>query len=847
MGKNLTICFALLALTSLNVNAQPAKNNAVAIDIDHTQLTLEFDWAKRKAAGKAKIDLHTLHPASILELSAYELTLHEISLAGKKLNYTHDGKTLQIDLNRTYQAGEHLSIVIVYETNYVNEPDPNLLGGSYGKGIRFFEPTTVNPIKRKQIWSQGEWQNNPYWFPCSTRLDDLSTSECIATVPKNLTVISNGNLIAETENANNTKTFHYRTTIPYPSYLTAFAVGEYIDLVQNHKGISLHTFCYPDEKEAAMATTVGLTEMMRFLEEKTGTPYPFESYSQVMVQDYPFPGMTGQNTFSTLSDNMIDDHGTHEDYQYLWDGVAFNALASQWFGSMITPRLTDDVWLTKSFSQFFEGLYMGEKHGNGEYLLWYHPFESGTVFNDWNNGNQHAIVTHQYSDEANFTADSYVKFRGALVLRMLRKELGDKDFFSSIQHFLKNNAFKPCSTADFQTSITTVTGKDMQWFFDQWIYKTGHPVFQVTKEYQSNSGQLTIKIKQIQNNNPAAIKEHPTYFQGKMDIEIDGRAHAVTLLPQAENRFVFSSSKAPQWINPDMENTWIKEIEWLKSKEELLAVFKNSNDYAARNTAMNELAAITQKEADGSPAKQEIIAAFQLVISSNAYWRLRFNAIGQLRSIQTVPYDKKTNDWLVSLIKKENSWTKAAAVTSLGMTNDVQFDGLYISLFQDTSDRVINAAAIALGKTKSPKAFDALMELKNRPSWKGQSLMHVMNGLVLLNDKRTENVALAAINDNHSPRWFLGNGWDYPFVAAQTLAGIGKTATAYPIILQRMKIALEENKTDDVFHQVLLISTLADSRSQEVFDMLKEKYKNDANAMTAVNSYEEQFKTSLKK
>ena len=210
--------------------------------------------------------------------------------------------------------------------------------------------------------------------------------------------------------------------------------------------------------------------MMAFLETQTGFAYPFSQYSQVMVQDYPFPSLTGQNTFSIISDNMIDDYGTHRDFLYLWDGVEFNALASQWFGNIIVPKNVEDIWLTKSFAQYFEGLFTAHKHGLEEYLLWYHPFELGSVWGEWNNGNRHPIVPKKVNDAELFAGDSYAKYKGAWVLRMLQKEIGDSLFFKSIRHFVKKNAFKPVTTSDFQQAIKEVTSNDMQWFFEQWFY-----------------------------------------------------------------------------------------------------------------------------------------------------------------------------------------------------------------------------------------------------------------------------------------------------------------------------------------------------------------------------------------
>ena len=135
----------------------------------------------------------------------------------------------------------------------------------------------------------ADFDANRYWFPCHDVANDFRTTELKATVDKNLTVISNGNLIKTQDNPNNTHTFHWKMDIPYANYQTSIVVGEYTEIRQNTEGgVSLHTFSYPDEVEATKASIVQLPEMLKFFSEKTGVKYPYSRYSQVFVQDLPW-------------------------------------------------------------------------------------------------------------------------------------------------------------------------------------------------------------------------------------------------------------------------------------------------------------------------------------------------------------------------------------------------------------------------------------------------------------------------------------------------------------------------------------------------------------------------------
>jgi aminopeptidase N len=828
------------------------------IDVKHIILTIHFDWKKKQAFGTSTITFSPLSATNRITLDAGMLTINSVTSKGKTLQFNYDGGDkndgLEIILDKTYAINEKITISIDYHTNYINQSDPNSIGGSFGKGLRFFEPTFTTPIKRKQIWSIGEAEINRYWFPSYDAPNDFRTTEFIATVDKNLTVISNGKLIDIKNNTNGTKTFHYKTNQSYQNFLTSFVIGEYIDIQQQVKGIKLHTFAYPDEKIAAEATIERLPDMVNYFNKITGAKFPFPSYSQVMVQDYPFPGLTGTHGFSTISDNMIDDFKTHADFLYLWDGIEADALASQWFGNHITTKDWSHVWLSKSFARYLDGLYTDYKNGHDEYLMWYHPYDTFLTFADWNNGNRHPIVTQNYDNIENFVGDNYARYRGSLVLRLLRLELGDEIWFKTIQYYVKTNANKSVTTTDFQKAVETISKRKMDWFFDQWIYKIGHPQFDITKEYNLEKKLLTLYIKQIQKIDENNQYPQAQFFKGKMKIEIDDTIVDIQIEHKAENSFTFNVLKEPKLINVDFENNWIREIQFDKSFSELLYQIQNSKDVLARKSSINELVGIYKKNTTSVEDKSKIKQTFRDVIQSNCYWRLKASVLTGLMNLyladsgnNPIQYDELTTKMLLNLIENGEPWVRVSAVTLLGQTNDPSFTDIYINKLNDSSERVVAVAAIALGKTKSPKAFDVLVNLKDKPSWKNQSLMSALNGLKELGDPRGADIALNAIHDNNSPRWFLGNGWDYPFVAAQTLYSLGKTEEAYPILLEQFKKSLEEDDINDVFSNVLLITTIADPRSQEVFDVLKEKFKDNANAMIAINQYEQQFKDAIKK
>lgn len=820
------------------------------IDTKHIAINLRFDWQKKQAFGDAEITLSPTMASDTIRLDAGRLNIHTVLLNGKTLDYNYDGgeiNPLEIMLDRVYQPNETLILKIEYNTTYENKADPNAIWGSFGKGLRFQEPTSTTPNKRKQIWSSGEPENNKYWFPCNEDIADIHTTEIRATVENPMLVISNGQLVETIDNKDNTRTFHYKSEIPFPNYLVAIVAGEYVDVLQISKGVAIHNFGYPHEKDAVKATTELLTDMMRFIEEKTGFNYPLSDYTQVVVQDYPFPGLTGQHSASILSDNYIDDQSVHHDFKYLWDGVAMQALANQWFGNIIMPKSWSDIWLNNAFAQYFAGLYTAKNNTLSEYLLYILPFEISNVFADWNVGNIRPIVTNNYEDLTNFTSDSYSKYKGALVLRMLQKEVGDLNWWKAIQLYVKLNAGKQITTGDFQKAIEKITGESYQWFFDQWIYKTGMPKFEVTKNYALSIKQLNITVRQTQIEDRNSKYEQVGLFKGKLEVEIDNNILEVYIEAKSENVFTFSMPKAPAFVNFNYEDTWICETEFAKDTDEYLQQLDRSKDILAKQKALDKLVEVANDSNTIPILKGEILAAIKKEITSNFYWRYRQYALGSLRKILTMPYDTETLSMILNLINTEKSWLKTSAIFTLGNTCDVQYFEIYKAALSDESDRVVNAAAIAMGKTKSPKAFDILMGLDNKPSWKNQSRISALNGLEQLGDAQAIDYALKCLSDNQSSRWYLATPvWDYPYAAAYTLATLGKADLGFPLLLERFKKSLEENDLNDIFQNVQLIDILKDERAKEVYQLLKEKFNNDAHLLETIQNYEANFLESIK-
>lgn len=823
-------------------------SNAQSFDIKHINIDLQINWAKKQLHGVANISLIALENLNHIKLDAGQLTIHQIKLGSNSLEYNYDGGDklggLDIALNKAYSKGDSIQIQINYNTNYLNLSDPNNLGGSFGKGLRFFFPTYTTPLKHTQLWSS---KHNRYWFPCIEDIKDIYTTSYSATLDKKWMFLANGKFIKSIDNNNGTSTYYYKSNQAHPNYLNAIIVGEYANVKQNNDDIQINNYCYLNETKATTATTVLLPDMIKFMANKTSTSFPFKHYNQVMIQDYPFPGLHGFEGLGILSDNYIDDEGVHEDFKYLWDGIAMQSVASQWFGNSIMPEKWNDIWLNNAFVQYFAGIYTSFKNGKDEYLTYYLPFEKSNTIADWDAGYKRPIVAKSISDLESYTSDNYSIFRGALVLHMLQKEIGEANWWKAIQLYVKNNFHKQVSTQDFQLAIEQATGQSYQWFFDQWIYKIGLPNFQIKKKFDKKNKQLHLYITQTQVMDTSTAIESFKYFKGKMDIQIDQTLYTIDLKSEQENDVIFDLKAEPSLINVDPEETWICEKIFHKELNELIYQVENDPHILGRISAIDQLALLCQDTSTSIETSNRIFEVINNQVLSKKYWRYRTYALSTLRKILPQPYTSSTLQMLRHCIQHEQSWLKAAAIAMLGNTKDTQYVNLYIQALQDKSDRVINAAAIALGKTNCKIAFDMLLQLDKKPSWKNQSRISALNGLQQLNDPRAADYALSCLRDNKSPRWYLATPtWDYPYAAANTLAGLGKGDLGYPIVLDRFKKSLEDNDINDIFQQVQLINILGDKRGKEVYELLYSTFQHDTTMLETIHTLEQEFIQSTK-
>ena len=799
----------LLALVTIStmttLTAQALERTA---SLQHVALDLQLDWTQRQAVGSATLDLLATQTTQTLQLDAAALKIARITLGGKPLRFAHDGSTadgaLRVQLPRAFQQGERLRLHIDYRSSHVNESDPANIWSSTGLGLRWFSPTLTDPRKRRQVWASGEPRSARYWFPGIDEPSQWFTSEIQVSVAAPLQVQAAGELLSVRPQAGGLRRYHWRSAQPHRSQQMLLIVGEYAELPSPHASLKLSSHGYPHEMDGVAASVPRLPDTVDFFSQLLAQPFPAASYRQVFVPDFPWgqsaPGVAMQ------SENMVDDAGTHADFLYLWNVLQAECAAAQWFGVRRGAGSLQDQWLDRALPRHLGGYYSASRNGHDEFLLYTLQTDQAAAL-----GSSEALQLPPDANNAQLQS-AHLAARGHAVLHMLRREVGDAAWLQVLRTLAAGQG--SLSSLALQQAAEKATGRELGWFFEQWVKRGGHPVFEVSSNFDAARG-LQLNVRQTQAGG---------FYAGHLELEVDGVAHRVWLDAKADNTVLIPASRAPQQLQIDRDGGWLMQLKHDKPTPELLLQLQRSPDALARLWAQQQLVQRAKDTPADLPAIAEALRA--LVLRQDVAWRARWQALTALRQLQPGRPDAATAEMLLRLVHEERSWLRAQGLHGLGELRDPQHGPLFIRLLQDPSDRVVTAAAIALGKSGHPDAFAALAALPKRPSWKNQSLIAALNGLAQLKDPRGIAIAEAALLNTQGDRWTLATPtWDHRLAAADTLRWLGAGAQGVPLLQRHLSDALAQQHVNDSIYNLQLLVALGVPEAGEALDRAEQSLK----------------------
>lgn len=316
-------------------------------------LELWFDWDERTVSGTATHTLKAINAGlGRVVLDAVDMKIKGVASNGKKLAFDYDGKSVTIALPKKLKAEEKVTLAISYEARPRN-------------GLFFIIPDKKYPKKPRQIWSQGEMEDNRYWFPSYDYPNARVASEAVLHVDEKYTALSNGALVSvKHDKMRRKKVYHWRQAIPHVNYLINVAIGEFDSKEELCDGVPLQYYVPKGEGGLIPQSFKCTPSVMKFFNKVTGFKFPYEKYAQVVVHEFTFGGMEN-TTLTTLFHATVHDENALPDLRI--DSLISHEMAHQWFGDLLTTKSWAHLWLNEGFATYFQPLWYEHEYGKDEF------------------------------------------------------------------------------------------------------------------------------------------------------------------------------------------------------------------------------------------------------------------------------------------------------------------------------------------------------------------------------------------------------------------------------------------------------------------------------------------------
>ncbi|TAL41761.1 MAG: M1 family peptidase, partial [Chitinophagaceae bacterium] len=614
-----------------------------------------------------------------------------------KLKYKYDDWKLRIELDRTYRSTENYTIYI----DYTAKPDE--FQEKYGtddflgiKGMYFINPKGVEKDKPTQIWTQGETESNSAWFPTIDKTNQKTTEELTVTVDNKYVTLSNGKLMSQKKNTDGTRTDYWKMDLPHAPYLFFLGVGNYVIIKDKYKDKEVNYYVEPEYASVAKKIFGNTPEMISFFSKITGVDFPWIKYSQITGRDYVAGAM--ENTTATIHQESAQQDARELIDGNNWESTIAHELFHQWFGDYVTTESWSNLTLNESFADYSQTLWEEYKYGkdagdaeNFQGMQGY--LQSGADKKD--------LVRFYYADKEDmFDQVSYQK--GGRILHMLRNFVGDSAFFKSLNNYLTTNKFKSAEAHQLRLAFEDVTGRDLNWYFNQWYFSSGHPSAEIDYVYDDAAGKVNVIIKQTQKSGKI--------FTLPLAIDIYNGADKVRYNVWAKNAadtFTFNYTKRPDLVNVDGDKVML----WKKKDNKTLDNFIHQYKYAGLYVDRLEAIQFASQKQDDPKALDLLKTALK-----DKYHGIRNTALFML-DLKNETVKREVEPILVDLAKNDKKSTvRGNAISQLGEYKKTEYAPLFKAATKDSSYTVSGNALNALLEIDNASALEIVKELDKQPS-----------------------------------------------------------------------------------------------------------------------------------
>jgi aminopeptidase N len=469
----------------------------------------------RAAAGVDSIALDLAEPKA--EAGGRGMSVADAREGAETLRFEHAAGRLLVHLGRASREGEQREVAVRYR----GVPAAGLLIAPNKFGDRTFFSDNW-PDKARQ------------WLPVVDHPSDKATSEFIVDAPAHYQVVSNGLLVEETDTGVGRRITRWRHSVPIAPWLFALGVARFaVEHRAPWRGRPVETWVFPQEREAGFRAFAEPTvEALDFFEERVG-PYAYERLANVQAN-----GLQGGMELATsifYGDDSASGPGSR------WDRVVVHEIAHQWFGNAVTEGDWDDVWLSEGFATYFTHLFVEHAEGRDAFVAGLlRDRDEIRAFDEKNPG--YRIVHDDLADMRQVTTGPGTYKKGAWTLHMLRGVVGDSAFWSGIRGYYRLYRNRNARTADLRRVMEESSGRDLGWFFDQWLTRGGMLKVRGGWAWDERAKSVRLDLEQVQAGEPYRMPVEVAVETARgartERIELGERRQAFTVAADGEPRAV---------------------------------------------------------------------------------------------------------------------------------------------------------------------------------------------------------------------------------------------------------------------------------------------------------------------
>ncbi|MBL8979684.1 MAG: HEAT repeat domain-containing protein [Gemmatimonadetes bacterium] len=692
-------------------------------DLVHQRIELSrFDWDTRSFDGRVSVTLRALRPgfdSVVLDAGALLEIRSVAGLSGPPgraagspsrraapLRFGRMRDTLVVHLARPAAFGDTVRFTVHYRGVVEN-----------GQGLTFIPEDTLPPARPRQLWSQGQDDNNHKWFPTYDFPNDRATWEMIVTVPRGFMAVSNGRLLSDRTGADGLRTLHWSQDQPAVTYLASLIVAPLVRVRDRWRGIPVDYYVYPADSALARPLFGVTPDMMEVFSRLTGVPYPWPKYAQTTVADF-FGGMENVSA-STMIDWMPGPRA-YADRPWYQHILIPHELAHQWFGDYVTTANWANFWLNEGFAEFLPGQYWRVKqgrHAGDDYYL--------------DEYRQYLEIDGRRRMPLAALGSNNIYPKGALVIEMLRRHLGEERFWAGVQRFLRTHALGTATSDDLRQAFLQASGASLDQFFDQWVYAAGHPDFAVSATWDSSLSLVTLTARQTQRDTLSADSTGlrytvPEVFRMPLTIRIGTADGDVVTTVDLERReqviHVAGVRSAPRMVIFDDGNTILKTLSFPQPTAWLAEQLTRDPDLWNRAWVIEQLASRAAEPAAGTALRRAATEA--------DYFLTRAQAVAALAGVPGPEAEAS----LLRALSDTSAQVRAAALEVLGGRRAGGADAARARWERDPSDEVRAAALRALVQLDPGGARALLAGALDQPSYQDAISNAAAFGAFMLRD-----------------------------------------------------------------------------------------------------------------